>query len=75
MLLVCSGKGETGLSELPISPPLERAELVILQSRSPSCGAKRIYDGTFSGKTIEGQGIFARLLRENGFRVVDVEDL
>ncbi|MCI9665522.1 MAG: DUF523 domain-containing protein [Lachnospiraceae bacterium] len=54
---------------------LERAELVILQSRSPSCGAKRIYDGTFSGKTIEGQGIFARLLRENGFRVVDVEDL
>ena len=48
---------------------------MILQSRSPGCGAKRIHDGTFSGKTIEGQGIFARLLRENGFRVVDVEDL
>lgn len=50
-------------------------DLVILQSRSPSCGVKQIYDGTFSGKKIEGQGIFARLLTENGFRVVDVEDL
>lgn len=53
----------------------EEAELVILQSRSPSCGAKKIYDGTFSGKTVEGQGIFASLLTKNGFRVVDVEDL
>ena len=50
-------------------------DLVILQSRSPSCGAKRIYDGTFSGNKIDGQGIFARLLTENGFRIVDVEDL
>lgn len=50
-------------------------DLVILQSRSPSCGAKQIYDGTFSGNQIEGQGIFARLLTENGFRIVDVEDL
>ncbi len=51
------------------------AELVILQSRSPSCGVKTIYDGTFSGRVIEGQGIFARLLQEAGIRVVDVADL
>ena len=50
-------------------------DLVILQSRSPSCGVKQIYDGTFSGNKIEGQGIFARLLTENGFRIVDEEDL
>ncbi len=50
-------------------------DLVILQSRSPSCGVKQVYDGTFSGKKIAGQGIFARLLAENGFRVIDVEDL
>ena len=50
-------------------------DLVILQSRSPSCGVKQIYDGTFSGKKIEGQGVFAKLLTENGFRIVDVEDL
>ncbi len=51
------------------------AKLVILQSRSPSCGVKSIYDGTFSGRVIEGQGIFAKLLQEAGIRVVDVADL
>lgn len=50
-------------------------DLVVLQSRSPSCSPKQIYDGSFSGKKIEGQGIFAKLLIENGFRVIDVEDL
>ena len=52
-----------------------KVELVILQSRSPSCGVKQVYDGTFSGNKIEGQGIFAQLLIENGYKIVDVEDL
>lgn len=47
----------------------------ILQSRSPSCGVKEIYDGSFSGRLVEGKGIFARLLEENGIRAVDVEDM
>ena len=50
-------------------------DLAILQPRSPSCGVDHIYDGTFSGKLIEGSGVFASLLRENGFRVIDAEDL
>lgn len=50
-------------------------DLVILQSRSPSCGVNTIYDGTFTGKIIEGQGIFAKLLQENEVPVIDVEDL
>ena len=50
-------------------------DLAILQSRSPSCGVNHIYDGTFTGKLIEGSGIFASLLRENGFSVMDTEDL
>ncbi len=51
------------------------ADLVILQSRSPSCGVNCVYDGTFSGKTVAGQGVFAALLTENGIKVVDVADL
>lgn len=47
----------------------------ILQSRSPSCGVNQIYDGTFSGTRIPGSGIFASLLKENGFKVIDLEDL
>ena len=30
-------------------------DLAILQSRSPSCGVKQIYDGNFTGKLIPGQ--------------------
>ena len=51
------------------------AEMIILQSRSPSCGAKNVYDGTFSGRTVEGKGIFAALAEEDGYRIIDVEDL
>ena len=51
------------------------ADLVILQSRSPSCGVNSVYDGTFGGKTIAGQGVFAKILEENGIKAVDVEDI
>ena len=50
-------------------------DLVILQSRSPSCGVNHIYDGTFSGTLIPGQGVFAKLLKANNIRVLDVSDL
>lgn len=52
----------------------KRIDLAILQSRSPSCGVKQIYDGTFSGRLVEGSGVFAALLMEHGFRVMDAED-
>lgn len=50
-------------------------DLAILQSRSPSCGVKQIYDGSFAGKLIPGRGVFAKLLKENGFRVLDCEEI
>lgn len=53
----------------------ERPDLIILQSRSPSCGVKQRYDGTFSGTLTHGAGVTAELLMENGFRCIDVEDL
>lgn len=53
----------------------EKADLAILQSRSPSCGVNRVYDGTFSGKLIPGNGVFASLLIENGIKVIDAEDI
>lgn len=53
----------------------EKIDMAILQSRSPSCGVKQIYDGTFSNKKIKGQGVFARLLLENGFTVIDAEEI
>lgn len=50
-------------------------DLAILQSRSPTCGVKQVYDGSFRKKLIPGQGIFAEALVKAGYRVIDVEDL
>jgi uncharacterized protein YbbK (DUF523 family) len=47
----------------------------ILKQRSPSCGCGQIYDGTFSGKIIEGDGITTALLKKNGIKVISEEDL
>ena len=53
----------------------EKPDLIVLQSRSPSCGVKQRYDGSFSGTLVDGAGVTAQVLIENGFRVIDVEDL
>lgn len=53
----------------------EQPDLIVLQSRSPSCGVRQRCDGTFSGTLIPAPGITAALLMENGFRVVDIADL
>ena len=53
----------------------ERPDLIVLQSCSPSCGVKQIYDGTFSGRKIPGQGLFAAAAVQAGFRIIDLEDV
>ena len=53
----------------------EKIDLAILQSRSPSCGVKQIYDGTFSRRKIDGQGLLARALKERGISLMDAEDV
>lgn len=42
----------------------------ILKSKSPSCGCGHIYDGTFTGNLIQGNGIMAALLIQNGVTVM-----
>ena len=50
-------------------------ELIILKAKSPSCGKGRIYDGTFSGKLTEGNGITAELLIKYGYKVATEEEI
>jgi uncharacterized protein YbbK (DUF523 family) len=52
----------------------EEIECVVLKSRSPTCGAKQVYDGTFSGTLVDGMGILAAALQEKGYKVIDSED-
>ena len=53
----------------------EDIECAILKSRSPTCGVKEIYDGTFSGTKIDGMGVLAHALKDAGYSVIDAEDL
>ena len=53
----------------------ENIDLVILQSRSPTCGVNQIYDGSFTGKLIGGMGLFAKELKQRGYKVIDVEEI
>ena len=41
----------------------------ILKERSPSCGVKEIYDGSFSGKTVCGIGVTAAMLKNSGIEL------
>ena len=50
------------------------AECAILKSRSPSCGGDVIYDGTFSGKLIKGDGITAAMLRQHGIKTYNEKE-
>lgn len=47
----------------------------VMKQRSPSCGCGQIYDGTFSGRVVRGDGIATALLKKNGIRVISEEDL
>lgn len=44
----------------------------LLKLRSPSCGSKEIYDGTFSHTIIEGDGVTAELFKKNGIEVISI---
>ena len=47
----------------------------ILKQRSQSCGCGQVYDGTFTGTLIKGDGITTSLLKKNGIKVISEEDL
>ncbi len=44
-------------------------DAAVLKERSPSCGRGQIYDGTFTGTLIAGDGVTAELLAQNGIPV------
>jgi uncharacterized protein YbbK (DUF523 family) len=63
-----------GAEEVLRLAKLAGAKRAILKSRSPSCGCRVIYDGTFSHRLMAGDGVTAALLRANGIEVCAEED-
>jgi uncharacterized protein YbbK (DUF523 family) len=59
---------------LKIAKQLKAKEFVA-KSGSPSCGCGQIYDGSFSGRLIDGDGVTTALLRRSGAKIIPEEDL
>ena len=80
VLTDCHGKNVDSLIRKSVMEIMERIrdeeiQCAVLQSRSPTCGVKQVYDGTFSGKLIPGSGVFAKSLMDAGYLVIDGEDI
>lgn len=60
-----------------LAPMIDAGEVAaaVLQSRSPSCGVHEVYDGTFTGRLIPGQGLFAEALAQAGIPLIDAADV
>ncbi len=48
--------------------------IAILKANSPSCGNGQVYDGTFSGRLVPGDGLAAALLKQNGLTILSEQD-
>lgn len=75
-----SGADVTGFYEKGAEAALRFARLAgckyaVLKARSPSCGAGCVYDGSFSGKLVPGDGVTAALLKQNGITVLTPDQL
>lgn len=53
----------------------EEIACAILKSRSPTCGVRQVYDGSFSGRLIDGAGVLAQALMDAGYQVIDAEEM
>lgn len=46
------------------------AKEAVFAEKSPSCGSNLIFDGTFSNRLIQGNGVTTALLKKNGIKVI-----
>jgi uncharacterized protein YbbK (DUF523 family) len=66
---------ERGVQQVLRVARLTGARAAVLQPRSPSCGRGIIYDGTFSGTRIEGDGALTQCLRAQEFLLLAPDEL
>ena len=52
-----------------------RAQVAVLKAKSPACGVGQVYDGTFSGTLVPGDGVATEALRDLGIRCVTEQEL
>ena len=66
---------ERGAQEALKIALLTKCDKAIFKSKSPSCGIGKVYDGTFSNHLITGEGITAKLFKQNGIKILTEEEI
>lgn len=79
-VITITGKDVTSFYERGAQEVLRLAKLygcsyAILKERSPSCGSGKIYDGTFSHRLVDGNGILAEILIQQGITVIGESEI
>lgn len=79
-VISCAGRDVTAQYQKGAQTALHLAKLnavdcAVMKANSPSCGKGQIYDGSFTGKKILGDGITVRLLKEAGIPVFTENEL
>lgn len=79
-VITCNGMDvteqyEKGAEEILRLAEFYQCKLAILKERSPSCGNGIIYDGTFTGRKVDGYGVTAALLIANGIQVLGESEI
>lgn len=64
-----------GANEVLKIAKLANSKKAILKEGSPSCGCNFIYDGSFLGRKVAGEGLTTHLLRQNGIKVISEQEL
>lgn len=65
-------KGASEALSLCLTMNIKKA---LLKEKSPSCAKYEIYDGSFSGTLVNGKGVSAELLTENGIDVYNEDEI
>ena len=66
----CTGAFRRGAAKALAMALAAGCTAAVLKARSPSCGAGGIYDGSFTGVLVPGDGLAAELLKTRGIQVV-----
>ena len=70
-----TGEFNKGAQEALQLAKLVVARKAILKANSPSCGSGKIYDGSFSGTLVDGDGVTADLFKKNDIEVKTEEEI
>ena len=65
----------TGVRACLLQARTSGARVALLKAKSPSCGVRCVYDGSFSGRLVAGAGVFSSALREDGVTLMDETEL